>query len=161
MLSDPQFWILVAFIIFILAVFKPIKKILISNLDIKIAEIKKSIDEAENLKNETQQTLSEIKKRQNNVKKEIANITNNAEKKIITIEQNAQTKLNDQINKRKDIAKIKIDQLTREANIEIHNYVAQTAIKAAIEIIRKKLNENEKQNLIDNSIGELDSVLKN
>ena len=45
MLSDPQFWILVAFIIFILAVFQPIKKILISNLDVKIAEIKKSIDD--------------------------------------------------------------------------------------------------------------------
>ena len=40
------------------------------------AEIKNSIEEAENLKNETQLTLSDIKKRQNEVKAEISKIQN-------------------------------------------------------------------------------------
>ena len=54
MLSDPQFWVFVAFIIFIAAVFNPIRKILVKSLDTKIDDIKKSIDEAEQLKNEAQ-----------------------------------------------------------------------------------------------------------
>ena len=40
-------------------------------LDDKIQEIKNSIDQAEKIKNDAQITLSEIKKRQNEVKGEI------------------------------------------------------------------------------------------
>ena len=39
MFSDPQFWVAIAFIIFILAVTNPIRKILKSSLDAKIKEI--------------------------------------------------------------------------------------------------------------------------
>ena len=97
MFSDPQFWVAVAFVIFLLAVFKPIKKILSASLDSKILEIKKNIEEAENLKNETQSTLSDIKKRQNEVKSEINNIRDNANKKVKDLESAAKQKLNDQI----------------------------------------------------------------
>ena len=65
MFSDPQFWVAIAFIAFIIAVFNPVRKILTTNLDAQIKDIKDKINEAENLKNETQVTLSEIKKRQN------------------------------------------------------------------------------------------------
>ena len=62
MFSDPQFWVAVAFFAFIAAIFNPVRKILTSNLDAQIKDIRNKIDEAENLKNETQKTLSEIKK---------------------------------------------------------------------------------------------------
>ena len=61
MFSDPQFWVAVAFVAFIVAIFNPVRKILTSSLDTQIKDIKNKIDEAENLKNETQTTLSEIK----------------------------------------------------------------------------------------------------
>ena len=56
MFSDPQFWVALAFALFVIAVFKPVRKILSTSLDSKIKEIKDSIDEAEDLKNETQIT---------------------------------------------------------------------------------------------------------
>ena len=62
MFNDPQFWVLIAFIIFIGIIFNPIRKILLASLDSKINDIKENIDQAEKLKNDTQQTLSEIKK---------------------------------------------------------------------------------------------------
>ena len=74
MFSDPQFWVAVAFFAFIAAVFNPIRKILTTNLDSQIKDIKDKIEEAENLKNETQNTLSEIKQRQNDVQLEIQKI---------------------------------------------------------------------------------------
>ena len=107
MFSDPQFWVLIAFIIFIGIIFNPIRKILLAGLDSKINDIKESIDQAEKLKNDTQQTLSEIKKRQNEVKIEIQNIQKEARHKISLIENNAHTKLKEQINKRNDLQKIK------------------------------------------------------
>ena len=161
MFSDPQFWVAVAFFAFIVAVFNPVRKILTINLDSKIKEIKDKIDEAENLKNETQVTLSAVKKRQNDVKVEIQNIHKEAEKKVKQLEVTAESKLKDQISKRQVLAEAKIDQLTRDANNIIQSHISSTAIAATIAIINGKLNNQEKQKLIDKSVEELGSALKN
>ena len=161
MFSDPQFWVAVAFFTFIAAVFNPIRKILTTNLDTQIKGIKNKIEEAENLKNETQVTLSEIKQRQNQVQAEIKEIHNEAENKVKQLEQLAQNKLKDQIIKRQVLAEAKIDQLTRDANNFIQSQITSTAIAATILIIKEKLNTEEQQNLINKSIQELSSTLKN
>tara|TARA_Y100001970_G_scaffold140319_1_gene172692 strand:+ start:1530 stop:2015 length:486 start_codon:yes stop_codon:yes gene_type:complete len=161
MFSDPQFWVAVAFIIFLIAVFNPIRKILGTSLDSKILEIKKSIEEAENIKNETQTTLSNIKKRQNEVKSEINNILDNANDKILDLESLAKQKLNDQIVKRELLNKAKIEQITRDANNSIQKMISETAIEASVKLIKDKLNSQEKQNLINQSIKDLGTVLKN
>ena len=161
MFADPQFWVAIAFIIFVAVIFNPVRKILISNLDMQIKQIKIRIDEAENLKNETRVTLSKIKQRQSEVQKEIELIHKDAEKKIIKIEKTTEQKLKDQIQKRKILASTKIDQLIRDANYEIQNHITSTAIKATVTLLEKKLDINEKKNLISVSINELNSVLKN
>ena len=161
MFSDPQFWVAVAFFAFIVAIFNPVRKILTNNLDAQINDIRNKIDEAENLKNETQTTLSEIKKRQNDVQIEIQDIHKDAEKKVKQLEENAEAKLKDQIAKKQVLAEAKIDQLTRDANNLIQTHISSTAIAATISILQQKLNNQEQQKLIDKSIEELGSALKN
>ena len=161
MFSDPQFWVFIAFIIFIGVMIKPVRKILSINLGDKIQEIKDSIDQAEKIKNDAQLALSEINKRQNEVKGEIDLIEQEAKEKITMIEKNAYTKLIDQINKRNALASVKIDQMTRDANTEIQKHITQIAISATVNILEKKLNDKEKQNLINQSVNELGSALKN
>ena len=161
MFNDPQFWVLVAFIIFVGIIFNPIRKILSTGLDSKINDIKNSIEQAEKLKNDTQQTLSEIKKRQNEVQTTIKNIKKEAIDKTYLIENDVNKKLKEQINKRNELAKIKIEQMTRDANTDVQEYITQTAITAIIDILEKKLNENEKQVLVNHSIKELNIILKN
>ena len=161
MFSDPQFWVAVAFVAFILAIFNPVRKILTTNLDSQIKDIKDKIDEAENLKNETQVTLSEVKKRQNDVQAEIQDIHKEAEKKVRQLEEIAESKLKDQIAKRQVLAEAKIEQLTRDANNMIQSHISSTAIAATISILEQKLNNHEQQKLIDKSIEDLGSALKN
>ena len=161
MFSDPQFWVAVAFFAFIAAIFNPVRKILTSSLDAQIKDIRNKIDEAENLKNETQTTLSEIKKRQNDVQIEIQDIHKDAEKKVKQLEVNAEAKLKDQVAKRQILAEAKIDQLTRDANNLIQSHISSTAIAATISILQQKLDNQEQQKLIDKSIEELGSALKN
>ena len=161
MFSDPQSWVAVAFFAFIAAVFNPIRKILTTNLDAQIKDIKNKIEEAENLKNETQITLSEIKKRQNDIQDEIKEIHTEAESKVKQLERLAENKLKDQIMKRQVLAETKIDQLARDANNFIQSHITSTAIAATISIIKEKLNTEEQQNLINKSIQELGSTLKN
>ena len=161
MFSDPQFWVAVAFVAFIAAVFNPIRRILTTSLDAQIKDIKDKIEEAENLKNETQVSLSEIKQRQNDVQLEIQTILKEAENKVKQIEQLAEDKLKDQIAKRQVLAEAKIDQLTRDANNLIQTHITSSAIDATISILEQKLNNDEQQKLIDTSIQELGSALKN
>ena len=161
MFSDPQFWVFIAFIIFVVVIIKPVRKILSINLSDKIEEIKDSINQAEKIKNDAQLTLSEINKRQNDVKKEIDLIHQEAKEKITIIEKNAHTKLINQINKRKVLTSIKIDQMTRDANADIQKHITKIAITSILIIFEKKLNDKAKQNLINKSVNELESVLKN
>ena len=161
MLSDPQFWVAIAFIIFIIAIFNPVRKILTSSLDAKINEIKVSIEEAENLKNETQVILGEIKKRQNEVELEIKDIHTKSKETIKNLDSQAQKKLSEQIAKRELVAKAKIDQMLRDANISIQHHITRTSIEAAVRLLEKKLNQEEKQVLINQSITDIGLVLKN
>ena len=82
MFSDPQFWVAVSFFLFIAAIFNPVRKMLSSNLDTQINDIKLKIAEAENLKLEAQKTLNELKKREAEVEKEIQKLKINSDKKI-------------------------------------------------------------------------------
>ena len=161
MISDPQFWVAIAFIIFILSIINPVRKILNSSLDGKIKEIKESIEEAEHLKNDTQVILSEIKKRQNEVELENKVIHSNAKEKIKILESQAKIKLTEQSKKREVLTKTKIEQMVREANLLVQNQITQTAISAAIAVLEKKLNSEEKGNLINQSIKDLGIALKN
>jgi len=140
MFNDPQFWVFIAFIIFIGVIFNPARKMLSTSLDGKIQEIKNSIDEAEKLKKDTQLTLSEIKKRQNEVKDEISLIYQETKDKIIVIEKNASVKLKEQINKRNTLTSTKITQMIRDANIIFQEHITDTAIAAVINILEEKLN---------------------
>ena len=58
MFSDPQFWVAVAFVAFIAAVFNPVRKMLTTNLDAQIKDIKDKIEEAENLLSKINESLS-------------------------------------------------------------------------------------------------------
>ena len=161
MFSDPQFWVAVSFILFIAAIFNPVRKILTSSLDLQIKDIKNKIDEVENIKNEAQKALDELKDRETKVEKEIQNLNLESEKRIAELKDISTTKLTDQIEKRKILAENKIEQLVRDTNNSIKNYISSVAIEATKNILIQNLNKDKKSALIDESITEFNSVLKN
>ena len=160
MFSDPQFWVAVSFFLFILAIFNPVRKILKSSLDSQISEIKKNIEETENLKNEAHKTLTELETRKNEVQKEIKDLKLSTENKISELKESYSKKLTDQIEKRKVLAESKIEQFIRETNISIKNFISNSAIEATTSILNNNLSSEKKSDLINDSIKELNSVLK-
>ena len=161
MFSDPQFWVAVSFILFIAAIFNPVRKILTSSLDSQISDIKNKIDEVENIKNEAQKALDELKDRETKVEKEIENLKLESEKRIADLKNISTKKLMDQIEKRKVLAENKIDQLIRDTNNSLKNYISSVAIEATRNILLQNLSKDKKSELIEESINELNSVLKN
>ena len=160
MFSDPQFWVAVSFFLFILAIFNPVRKILKSSLDSQISEIKKNIEETESLKNEAHKTLTELETRKNEVQKEIKELKISTENKISELKQSYSKKLADQIERRKVLAESKIEQFVRETNISIKNFISNSAIEATTRILNNNLSSEKKSDLINESIKELNTVLK-
>ena len=160
MFSDPQFWVAVSFILFIAAIFNPVRKILTSSLDAQIKDIKNKIDEVENLKNEAQKALDELKERETKVEKEIQNLNLESEKRIAELKNISAIKLTDQIEKRKILAENKIEQLVRDTNNSIKNYISNVAIEATRNILLQNLSKDKKSALIEESITQFNSVLK-
>ena len=161
MFADPQFWVAVSFILFIAAIFNPVRKILASSLDAQINDIKNKLDEVENLKNEAQKALDEIKDREAKVEKEIQNLKSESEKRIADLKDISSTKLTDQIEKRKILASNKIEQLVRDTNNSLKNYITSVAIETTRNVLLQNLGKEKKSALIDESITEFNSVLKN
>ena len=161
MFSDPQFWVAVSFILFIAAIFNPVRKIPTSSLDAQIKDIKNKIDEVENLRNEAQKALDELKERETKVEKEIQNLNLESAKRIAELKDISTSKLTDQIEKRKILAKNKIEQLVRDTNNSIKNYISSVAIEATRNILLQNLSKDKKSALIEESISEFNSVLKN
>ena len=161
MFSDPQFWVAVSFILFIAAIFNPVRKILTSSLDAQIKDIKNKIDEVENLKNEAQKALDELRERESKVEKEIQNLKLESEKRIAELIDISATKLTDQIEKRKILAENKIEQLVRDTNNSIKSHISSVAIEATRNILLQNLSKDKKSALIEESITEFNSVLKN
>mgnify|MGYP001442546516 CR=1 FL=1 len=161
MFSDPQFWVLIAFIIFIAAVFNPVRKILIKSLDEKINAISENLNNAEKLKEDSQKTLSEIKIKQNQLIKTLDTMKEETRVKIEDNKLLYDKKLNEQINKINELSKIKIDQMIREANMEVQQYIFQSAINVTLDILENKMNDEERSKLIRQSLNDVNSALKN
>ena len=161
MFSDPQFWVAVSFILFIAAIFNPVRKILTSSLDAQIKDIKNKIDEVENLRNEAQKALDELKERETRVEKEIQNLNLESEKRIAELKDISTSKLTNQIEKRKILAENKIEQLVRDTNNSLKIYISSVAIEATRNILLQNLSKDKKSDLIEESITELNTVLKN
>tara|TARA_Y200000002_G_scaffold337913_1_gene306939 strand:- start:56 stop:541 length:486 start_codon:yes stop_codon:yes gene_type:complete len=161
MFSDPQFWVAISFILFIAVIFNPVRKILTSSLDAQIVDIKNKIDEVENLKNEAQIAFDELKERESKVEQEILDLKLQSKKRIAELQDISISKLTDQIEKRKILAENKIEQLVRDTNNSIKNYISSVAIEATRNILLQNLSKDKKSALIEESITEFNSVLKN
>ena len=161
MFSDPQFWVAISFILFIAVIFNPVRKILTSSLDAQIVDIKNKIDEVENLKNEAQIAFDELKERESKVEQEILDLKLQSKKRIAELQDISISKLTDQIEKREMLAENKIEQLVRDTNNSIKNYISSVAIEATRNILLQNLTMDKKSALIEESITEFNSVLKN
>ena len=73
-LENPETWVAVAFVFFLVALFKPIKKMLTSKLDGRTETIKSELDEAQRLREEAQHTLAEYQRKQRDALKEAEGI---------------------------------------------------------------------------------------
>ena len=159
---DATFWVAVSFFLFVgvLLYFKVPQKIF-TTLDESINKIKKDIEEAEKLKEEAKNILSDYEARLDKSKVEIDLMIKNAKKES----ENNIIKTNDQFHKifenRKKMAEEKIKQMKLQATKDIKNYSVEVAIIALEKIIKNSIDKKKLDKIYVSSVNEAKKILKN
>tara|TARA_Y100000817_G_scaffold267438_1_gene224067 strand:- start:225 stop:722 length:498 start_codon:yes stop_codon:yes gene_type:complete len=159
---DATFWVAVSFFIFVgvLFYFKVPQKVFLA-LNESINKIKKDIEEAEKLKEEAKNVLSDYEAKLDKSKVEIDLMIKNAQKES---EANI-IKINDQFHKvfenRKKLAEEKIKQMKLQAKKDIKNYSVEVAIISLEKIIKNSIDKKKLDKIYISSVDEAKKILKN
>ena len=159
---DATFWVAISFFIFlgILFYFKVPQKVF-GALNESINNIKKDIDEADKLKEEAKNILSEYESKLSKSKVEVDLMIKNAQKESET----NIIKINDQFHSifenRKKMAEDKIKQMKFQATKDIKNYSVEVAIIALEKIIKNSVDKKKLDKIYISSVDEAKKILKN
>ena len=155
MTIDATFWVAISFFIFvgILIYLKVPQKMNISLID-QINEIKKELSEAEKLKIEAKNLLSNYENKIDKSKKETLEIINLAKKDSEKNILEKTEKFHQTIEFKKKNAEQKIAQMKENALRDIKNESVKIAIEAVGKLIKNSLDNKKLENLYDKSLQE-------
>ena len=161
MTIDATFWVAISFFIFLefLIYFKIPQKINSSLLD-KINEIKSELENAEKLKKEAKNLLSDYENKIDKSKKEIKAIIDIAKKESEKSIIEKIKKINQLIEERKKNAEQKISQIKENALNEIKHISVKISIEAVEFLIKNSIDKNKLENLYTKSLQQTKIALK-
>ena len=160
MFQDPTFWVAVAFVIFVIAVFKPIKGALIGGLDAKIEEIRREVEEAEKLREEAQSLLANYQRQQRQAMQDAENIVARAKEEAGRHRAEADEAMKEMVRRQEEQAREKIAQAEAAAIQEVKSMAVDLAMAASEKLLADKLVGDEGSRLIDKSISEIPQKLQ-
>ena len=161
MMIDATFWVMISFFMFIglLVYFKIPQKIRIA-LENNISNIKSQIEEADKLKEDAKNILTEQEKKISNSKFEVKQMINKAseeaEKNVIKTNQDFHNLME---NKKKN-SEERIRQLKNQALKDIKNASVKVAIESVEKLIKNSLDKSKLDKIYSSSIAETKLALK-
>ena len=161
MTIDATFWVMVSFFLFIgLLIYFQIPQKIKSSLDENIGGIKNQIDEADKLKEDAKNILTENEKKISNSKVEvklmISKANEEAERNVIKTNQN----FHNLMDNRKKNAEERIKQLKNQALKDIKNTSVKIAIESVEKLLKNSLDKSKLDKIYTSSIEETKLALK-
>jgi len=158
---DETFWVAVAFFIFIgVLIYLKVPKKINDSLNNKIGDIKKEISEAEKLKEEAKNVLSNYESKINKAQKDSINILNQAKKESEKIIIENTEKFYDFIENRKKTTEQKIIQMKEDALKDIKNISVKITIEAIEKLIKNSIDKKKLDKLYDENLEQAKILLK-
>ena len=161
MTIDATFWVMISFFAFIgLLIYFKIPQKIKTNLDENINNIKKQLEEADKLKEDAKNILTENEKKISNSKVEVKQMINKAndeaEKNVIKTNQD----FHNLMDSRKKNAEERIKQLKNQALKDIKNASVKIAIESVEKLIKNSLDKSKLDKIYSSSIEETKLALK-
>ena len=160
MIIDATFWVAVSFFIFIGGlIYLKVPQKVNNSLGNEISIIKKELDEAEKLKFEAKNLLSDYENKIDKSKKEARDIINNAKKDSEKIILDKTKKFHEIIEEKKKSAEQKIIQMKKNALKDIKNISIKIGIKSVETLIKNSMDKNKLEKLFIKNLEQTKSQL--
>jgi F-type H+-transporting ATPase subunit b len=159
MLQTPEFWVLIGFVILIVAIAKPVGRVLAKMLDARSARIKETLDEAAKLREETQHLLAEHQRKQRDAVRETEEMLAKAKEEAERFSAEAAANLEVVLARREDLARQKIARAEAEALQQVREVAVDVAVAAARTLIAERIDDSRREALVEAAIGELPDKL--
>ncbi len=155
--SDPKFWLLISFIVFVILMIKPFKSMMIGGLDSKIEEIKQNIDKSLNSFTEAEEKLKDAEKGTLDLSNKVDEIISNAKSQAESISKNIIDKTRQTVNSKEKNSIDRIKQIELSAIQSIKSQ-ASIELNSIIRDYFSNLSEDNRAKILDNSVIDLKSV---
>ena len=158
-LDNSTLWVAISFIIFVVLVFRPLKNMMLTNLDNKIAELKFQLDESKKLKEDAEKLYTEQNKRYEETLIKIKKLNEDAiyESKIIKkkVEEDIKNSL---LRKDKGFKQL-ASQMELKVREDLKNEIIKKTLYYTEFKIKKKLKKSHNSKIINESLSKLTSHL--
>jgi F-type H+-transporting ATPase subunit b len=151
-LSEGEFWVLVAVALFLVLVWKRAKLWIVGALDARAERIRQELEAARNLRHEAQQALAAYQRQQQEGAAEAQAIVAHAKQEAERIAAQSLRDLEENLRRRQQLAQERIAQEEAKAVAEIRAIAVDVAIAASREVIAASLDARRGAVLIDDAI---------
>ena len=158
MYLDETAWVAIAFILFIILVWKKGSQAITSLLDNRSLLIKNEVDQAKSLKEEALEELRQSLQTQKNISEEADKILKEAKENAKRIIEEAKIKSSEIIKRKEDQAEQKILALENDAINNIKKITGNIIIESSKIYINDKIDKEENSKLITKSSSEIKSI---
>ena len=160
MFEDPEFWVLLAFVIFVGVLVKfGVPKMALSALDARSDRIKQALDEAHRLRSEAQAVLAQYQQKRAEAEKEAQAIIVSARVEAERLAGEAKGKVEEFVARRTKMAESKIAQAEAQALADVRAAAADAAVAAAEKILVQTTHGAAAESLIAKGISDLKAKL--
>jgi F-type H+-transporting ATPase subunit b len=160
LLEDPEFWVVLAVLFFVVGVWKPARKAILGGLDARAARIRDELDAALRLREEAGRALAAYQQQQRQAAAEADAILAHARDEAERVAAQAALNLEETLARRQRLAEERIAQEEAKAVAEIRAVAVDVAISAARQVIITELDERRGAGLIDAAIAALPQQLQ-
>ncbi|HEU0072058.1 MAG TPA: F0F1 ATP synthase subunit B [Alphaproteobacteria bacterium] len=157
--SEPEFWLAVAFALFVGLLARPVSQKIGAALDGRAKKIETEIEEATRLRDEAQALLASYQRKSREALKEAEDILANAEAEAKRLAEEAAVELAAALKRREQMAVEKIAQAEARAVADVRNAAVDVALAATRELIQKNLDAGKADALVNAAVAELPKKL--
>ena len=159
LLHDPEFWVLVSFVIFFAVFGGRLWSVLASMLDGRANAIRAELAEAQRLRTEAEAMLAEAQRARTEALAEAADVLARSHVEAARLQEAAIAEADAAGKRREKLALERIAAAEKAALNEVRQTAADIATRAAERVLSEGLGENE-QRLIDQAIADLPRALR-
>jgi F-type H+-transporting ATPase subunit b len=156
MFFEAEFWVAVAFVVFLAIVWKAGGfKALTEGLDSRGKLVQAELDEAKRLRDEAAQVLADYRKRREEAEREAEAIVAGAREEAERASREAHERMSDFVARRTAAAETKIAQAEAQATAQVRAAAADAAVRVSETILREQVTGDAAQALLERSLSDV------